>query len=192
MTPFKQAMCTKDESGKYCAAQATSPSAASNANVDVALGSSSSSVSSLKNYLWSTAIKKRAAAQTPVIAINETTFRASNLLFFFLKPDTPSAQLCTTCARSVMMSFITFETNVPYAPGLAQSPLMGGQGDLYNGMTSTCGKSFFSGAVQAAGGISGGLTSAINAAPRSVGQSFNGVIGAVMGTLLVAGATYVL
>jgi hypothetical protein len=60
---------------------------------------------------------------------------------------------------------------------------MGGQMDLYNAVNNACGSDFFSGAVQAAGGLSGGLGGAKSTAVRSVSQSFGGVVTAVMGTV---------
>jgi hypothetical protein len=158
--PFKKAVCSKSDSDKYCVMQeSTYSSSASGVN-------------------------KRATAQTPAIVPNTTTYRDSNLLFLFLTPQTPSTQLCTTCTRNILMSYITFETSVPYAPGLGKSPLMGGQPDLYNAVQSTCGKNFFSGAAQAAGGLSGGVLGNSSAAPRSVSQGFMGIItGALMGVV---------
>lgn len=79
------------------------------------------------------------------------------------------------------MSYIEFETNVPYAPGLANSLLLGGQPDLYNAVQNTCGKNFFSGAVQAAGGLASGLLGSSSAAPRSISQGFMGVTTALVG-----------
>jgi len=58
---------------------------------------------------------------------------------------------------------------------------MGGQLDLYNAVLNTCGKSFFGGAAQAAGGISSGLLG--SAAIKTVSESFGGIITAVMGTV---------
>jgi hypothetical protein len=84
------------------------------------------------------------------------------------------------------MSYFNFEQNVPYGPGISKSPLMGGQMDLYNAVNNACGSDFFSGAVQAAGGLSGGLAGSTSAAVRSVSQSFGGVVAAVMGTMAFA------
>jgi hypothetical protein len=151
LTPFREAVCTKADNDKYCVTQMSTSSSSSG-------------------------VYKRGDAQTPAIIPNTTTYRESNLLFLFLKPQTPSAQLCTTCTRNVLMSYINFETNVPYAPGLGKSPCMGGQPELYNAVQSTCGKNFFSGAVQAAGGISSGVLGNSNAAPRSISQDFMGII----------------
>lgn len=181
LIPFKQALCTKDSNGKYCATEITSPSSSnSNSQVDLVVTSGDSTFSSVKQFLWSSAgVAKRATAQTAAIIPNITTYRDSNLLFFFLEPDTPSATLCTTCSRSVMLSYISFETSVPYAPGLSSSPLMGGQSALYNAMTSTCGATFFTGSVQAAGGLGSGLLGnkmPTSAAQKLVCQSFAGLV----------------
>lgn len=188
MTPFKQAACTKADSGKYCAMQeSTSSSSASapgvsDSTTNIEVGDDD--VSTLRQWLWTQySISKRATTQTAAIIPNTTTYRDSNLLFLFLTPQTPSSQLCTTCTRNVLMSYINFETNVPYAPGLSNSPFMGGQPALYNAVLNTCGKDFFSGAVQAAGGISSGILGNSNAAPRSIGQGSASVTGVLMGAV---------
>jgi len=170
LTPLQQAVCTKDDNGKYCVTEATTPT-------------SSAAGTNINQYLWSQVSNaKRSTAQITAIIPNTTTFRQSNLLFFFLQPQSDSAILCTTCTRDILMSYINFEQSVPYGPGIKNSLLMSGQTDLYNAVTSTCGKSFLNGGVQAAGGISSGLVGT-SAAPRSVSQSFGGFVTAVMGTV---------
>jgi hypothetical protein len=181
LTPLKQAVCTKDDGGKYCVTEVTTPL---NARVNVAITGRSAAADAVQ-WLWRRVSNtKRAAAQTPAIIPNTTTFRETNLLFFFLQPQTASATLCTTCTRNILMSYISFEQSVPYGPGLSNSPLMGGQSDLYNAINNTCGKSFFGGAVQAAGGISGGALSP-SAAPRPVSQTFGGIVTVVIGTVVL-------
>lgn len=192
ISPLRKAVCTKDDKGSYCVnqAKAATPSGVSDAKVNVAV-SSGPDLSSLKQYLWSqNSVAKRAAAQTAAIIPNVTTYHDSNLLFLFLTPETASAQLCTTCTRNILMSYIQFQTAVPYAPGIGQSPLMSGQPDLYNAVTSKCGKSFFQGGVQAAGGISSGTLGDSSASPRSASQDF-GMVSMAMG-VLVLGFAYVL
>jgi len=88
-----------------------------------------------------------------------------------------------------MTQYINFESAVPYAPGLNKSSIMSGQSPLYSAISSECGASFMSGAVQAAGGLSGGLVS--NGAGRTVsaGSGALGLLVAVLGavaTVLVA------
>jgi len=129
--PLKDAVCSKDDSGKYCATETTAPSSAS--------GPSNN---------------KRAPGDPQVAFIpNITTIGSTNLLFLYLTGDLPSAQLCTTCTKNVLSAYIAWESDVPYAPGLSNSLLLSGQISLYQGVTNTCGKSFLGGAVQAAGGI---------------------------------------
>lgn len=78
---------------------------------------------------------------------------------------------------------------MPYGPGLKQSPLMGGQSDLYQGILSTCGKSFFESGVQAAGGLSGGvLGGSSSAAARVVSQDLI-MVAAFLSAVVVAFAS---
>ncbi|KAL5525408.1 hypothetical protein ACEPAF_9278 [Sanghuangporus sanghuang] len=195
--PLKDSVCSKDDSGNYCVTQISASSNStdqSSASASVSVDSSKSSVTStsqdiyelVQNNLWSYAsdssLKKRGSEDDVAALIpNITTFRSTNLAFFFLSEDTPSDQLCTSCTRSVLTSYMTFEQSVPYALGIANSPLLGGQSDLYNAITSECGSSFLSGAVQAAGGISDGIIS--GAAPRmsTEGGVFTATAAAVLG-----------
>jgi hypothetical protein len=77
-----------------------------------------------------------------VIAPNVTTYRSTNLPFLFLQPSMTSDELCTPCTREIMVSYIKWETQVPYALGLSQSPTLGGQMDIYNAINSTCGANY--------------------------------------------------
>lgn len=192
ITPLKNAMCSKDDSGNYCVTQATAPSGSSTDSV----GDSKSFVAStsqnvyelVQNNLWSYAsgssLKKRQQATDEGVASlipNITTFRSTNLPFFFLSQNTPSDQLCVSCTRSILTAYMNFEQQIPYALGIANSPLLGGQTDLYKAITSECGSNFLSGAVQAAGGLSGGIIS--GAAPRmsTEGGLFSVAAAAVLG-----------
>ncbi|KAF7968412.1 hypothetical protein HWV62_30609 [Athelia sp. TMB] len=192
LTPFTQALCAKNGDGAYCATEATSSSSSAiNNNVD-AVVAPGSSASSLKQFLWSTtgsSSAKRATAETAAIIPNVTTYRDSNLLFFFLQPDTPSATLCTPCARSAMLSYMQFEASVPYAPGLVNSVLMGGQSALYTAMNTTCGATFFTGGVSAVGGIASGMLggSGTSAAPRTIGQNAGVTVALLAGAAVFAG-----
>ncbi|KAL5496137.1 hypothetical protein ACEPAH_3054 [Sanghuangporus vaninii] len=196
--PLKGSVCSKDDSGNYCVTQVSASSSgntdSSSASASVSVGGSKSFVTStsqnlfelVQNNLWSYAsgssLKKRGSEDDVAALIpNITTFRSTNLPFFFLSKDTPSDQLCTSCTRSILASYMTFEQSVPYALGITNSPLLGGQSDLYNAITSECGSNFLSGAVQAAGGISNGIIS--GAAPRmsTEGGVFTAAAAAVLG-----------
>ncbi|KAI0920633.1 hypothetical protein AcW1_002319 [Taiwanofungus camphoratus] len=195
--PLQEAMCTKDDDGKYCVmdiASSSNSSTASASGVNNAAASSSGSSSSwasITKYLWnnasSTTVSRRDDTQTPIAILpNATTFSDNNILFLFLSPSLSSNQLCTSCARNILTSYISFESNIAYGPGLSASPLMKGQSALYSAVQSTCGASFLNGAVQAAGSLSHGLIG--GAAPRAV-SSNTGMLSALMGGLVLVVAS---
>jgi len=171
MYPFRTAVCCKGDNGQYCAIQSTASSGASNTS---SLGNSD-----IQKYLWSTAstLSRRDSAIT---IPNATTIEVHNIAFLLLQANLPASSLCTTCTRSIITSYINYESNVPYGLGLSQSTMFGGQTVLYNAIQSTCGASFLSGAVQAAGGISGGI---LSGAPRTVGVDFRGMMVVMLGVV---------
>ncbi|KAH8108370.1 hypothetical protein DFH11DRAFT_1822313 [Phellopilus nigrolimitatus] len=199
LIPMKAAACTKDDSGRYCVTQisqggsssasggSASPSASLSAGSKSVLSSKQSGYELVQNNLWqgsSSPLGKRAQVTdnvTSALMPNTTTFRSSNLAFLFLTPDLSSDKLCVACTRSVMSAYIAFEQSAPYAPGLSNSPILGGQPALYSAVNSTCGANFMNGAVQAAGGISDGLIS--GAAPRvsQEGSLFTAAAAAILG-----------
>ncbi|KAJ3742857.1 hypothetical protein DFH05DRAFT_1536042 [Lentinula detonsa] len=142
ISPMKTALCSKSDSGSFCALTATSTSSSAAAS---ASGDSAATIASQAQQYISTSSG----------TVNTTTFAATNLAFMFIQSTLTSAQ-CTTCTRNVMTSYINFESNAPYAPGIASSLLLGHQTSVYNAITSVCGSNFLSGVVQAAGGISTG------------------------------------
>ncbi|ODO06084.1 hypothetical protein L198_01314 [Cryptococcus wingfieldii CBS 7118] len=113
--------------------------AASNLYIEV-----SASASSLKKRVLST-LSSRAAQSVnmaTIITPNATTYKSTNLPFLFLQPTLSSSALCTPCTREVMVSYIKWETQVPYALGLSKSPILGGQSALWSAINSTCGTAF--------------------------------------------------
>ncbi|KII90083.1 hypothetical protein PLICRDRAFT_138521 [Plicaturopsis crispa FD-325 SS-3] len=185
ITPLSQAVCAKDDSGNYCATQiasTTSSSAASGpsgVSNDLAVGGSTGpDLSAVQKYLVVSpgSSKKRASTAAQALMPNTTTFAASNLLFMFLQPSLDSAALCTSCTRSILTSYINWESSAPYAPGLSNSPMLKGQSDLYKGIQSTCGTNFLSGAVQAAGGLGTGDSSSGAAPTAKVASAALGVV----------------
>lgn len=83
-----------------------------------------------------------------------------------------SPLLCTSCTKSILASYISWETRSPYAVGLTNSPLLGTQSALWNAVGGTCGAGFQS-AVASLGG-----QQALSAAYRglSVGWSMAGMM----------------
>lgn len=120
-----------------------------------------------------------------VIAPNVTTYRSTNLPFLFLQPSMPTAELCTPCTREIMVSYIKWETQVPYALGLAQSPTLGGQLDIWNAINGTCGANFIN-AINSQVQQTVGNTNSTSAAFVTVGEPA-GMRGAMALSALVAG-----
>jgi hypothetical protein len=151
LTPFKQAVCSKGDSGKNCVTEMPAPSG-----------------SDLSQYLAQ-------KSDGPQVAMypNATTYTTSNILFLFLKPDLASDKLCTPCSRSVLLPYVNLESNLPFAYSITESMLKG-QSALYDAIQQKCGKDFMGGAVQAAGGLSGGLGSG---SPRTVSMATESVLG---------------
>ncbi|KAI6037970.1 hypothetical protein EDC04DRAFT_2570522 [Pisolithus marmoratus] len=173
--PLRKAICSKDDSGKYCAAQLNKKTGSVN------VVTQGSNPSSLEQYLYTTQPDSTVTRRDSSSALipNVTTYEATNLVFLFLEPSTDSTTFCVSCTRNILTPFITFESNTPYAPGINNSVIMGGQTALYSSIQSTCGVNFLSGAVQAAGGLSSGILS--GDAPRSFSHDVSVAISAILG-----------
>lgn len=190
LVPFRQAICSKDDGGNYCATQLSNTS--STGTVTLVDTEKSQQQTLLSNYLYSTtgsgAVARRDVSNsTSALVPNVTTYQNTNLLFMFYTPSMTASELCTTCCRNVITPYITFESSCPYALGLSNSLLLAGQVPLYNNITSKCGSSFLSGAVQAAGGISSSLAG--GAAPLAVGQELSAAFSAILGVAAFVAAS---
>jgi len=143
---LQQSLCQKDDSGKYCVVNMTSPSSSSTTK-------------------RSSSLDRRDDSQAPLVQ-ELKTYGAEDIAFLTLQPNLTAKQLCTQCTRSVMNVYTTALNSVPYGPGLGQSLLLSGQQALYSAINTKCGPSFLSGAIQAAGALSTG------AAPRAADSTF--------------------
>lgn len=108
---------------------------------------------------------------------NATTFKTTNLPFLFLQPDMTSAQLCTPCTRAVLVAYVKWEARQPYALGLSQSPILGGQMDLWKSIEQTCGQTYTAGIAAEAGVLAAGNST--SAATGPVGVTKGAVVLAV-------------
>lgn len=170
--PFSQAVCTKDDSGNYCVLEVGSTS-----NSTKTLLSSDSTDSPPVDGLWSPLPNGNTRrGEDQVVIPNLQEFKRLNLVFLGLLPSLTADQLCKPCTRNVLNQYIQFMSSIPYAPGIQNSPTMGGETDLYNAVQQKCGAPFLSGSVQAAGGISGNI--------------LNGAAGLSVHTRTVAGALF--
>jgi hypothetical protein len=183
LVPFRNAVCCKNDSGQYCATESTaSTNTTSSQNgtnaVNVVVGSKNGDV---QKYLWSTTTSASLSRRDSVAMVpNTTTYASSNIAFLLLEPSLSETLLCTTCTRNIITSYISFETDIPHAYGVGESSMLGGQMPLYTAVQSKCGSNFLSGAVQAAGGIAGGI---LSGAPRTVGGDFKSTLAVMLGVV---------
>ncbi|KLO18691.1 hypothetical protein SCHPADRAFT_885993 [Schizopora paradoxa] len=185
-SPFVTAACSKDDNGKYCVTEIESSTGSSNTTgSSKSVASTNDKLALVQNNLASDAsspFARRATVTQNVTAAlvpNTTTFATTGLAFLFLTPDMTANQLCVSCTRQVLSAYMNFEQTVPYGPGLASSPLISGQNALYTAVNSTCGASFMSGAVQAAGGLGSGLLGGAMGVSPDVLTSFGAALAAV-------------
>lgn len=188
LTPLKNAICSKGDNSEYCVTDIAST-----------ISKSSTELSNVAKYVAqsstaSSALSRRADAAQVVASVtpNTTTFATNNLVFLLLQPELPKEKLCQTCTRNVITSYISFESDTPYAPGLSSSQLLAGQSTLYQAVQNTCGSNFLSGAVAAAAGLSGGLVGqATDNGAAQMSLASTGVAGAVLGVVaLVLGTGF--
>lgn len=173
LTPLEGAICSKDDSGNYCIISSDSSTGGALANTDY---------STIQNNLAYTPQLSR-RDDGPTMA-NLTTFHDSYLPFGFRTPDMDSTTLCTPCTRNILTPYFNFESDMPYAPGLANSPMLSNQNTLVSAIQSKCGANFLNGAVQAAGGIQTGPL--LGAAMPHVSSKFSSLCAVVAGGLTVA------
>ncbi|KZP00726.1 hypothetical protein CALVIDRAFT_560060 [Calocera viscosa TUFC12733] len=183
VNPLREAVCSKDNStGAWCVQEIAHEDAvagnntAALVNAAVAPSAQDKAIALAQEYLYESAapLRKRDGTDTnsssplstpaPLandtsVLPNATTYGSTNLAFLFLLPSLPSTLLCTTCTRTLLTSYIRWESAVPYALGLSNSAILGGQAALWNGVTATCGSGFVSNVEQGAGTVLGGSLS---------------------------------
>ena len=179
LTPFKQALCSEDDSGNSCLDGSNS----SSNNTALPSQSSFDQIQKSLSYVPSNDTNLSSGGEDAVLA-NLTTFHNNNIAFLFRNGSWDESNLCTTCTRSILTGYFNYESDSLYAPGLSNSQLLGGQDLLVAAIQQKCGVNFLNGAVQAAGGIkSGSFTSG---AVKGVSDRFTGIMTIVAGGLTVA------
>lgn len=143
LTPFTAAVCSKNTDGDYCATvvgeadkSSTSSAFSSSSNSSSQASSASASASpaivaqayqvphinmadlytSVTDVAKAAVSKlRRRQATTPSgLLPNAKTFSESGLPFLFISKDMSSSQLCTSCTKSILASYVSFETDFPY------------------------------------------------------------------------------
>lgn len=82
---------------------------------------------------------------------NAATWSSASLPFLFLSSNMSSSLLCTQCTKTILATYVSWESRMPYALGLANSPLLGQQGALWTGVGEVCGGGFLSSIASQAG-----------------------------------------
>jgi hypothetical protein len=180
LLPMRTAICSKDDSGNWCVL-ATPGAGKKETSSPITVGQV---LASLFTTTTGGALRRR--GPQAAIVPNMATYHDNNLPFLYYKPDLDASTLCTTCVRLILTGYMTFESNVAYAPGLSNSQLLDTQPSLYDAVKNKCPASFLSGAVQAAGGLGKGLSSA---AVTTINAEQMTVIALVMGTAMLAFAS---
>ncbi|CAE6420053.1 hypothetical protein ACGC1H_004853 [Rhizoctonia solani] len=129
LIPYRSAICAKDTS-TYCLLNPGTSSSSSSTYQNTRRSDVTYAAGHLTN-----AVHKR--AQT-VIMPNTDTYRNSHLMYLFISPEMDQEHLCTACAQQIISKYVAFETATPYALGLKQSPLLGGQSELWAAMQGKC------------------------------------------------------
>ncbi|GAA5987494.1 hypothetical protein JCM10908_001977 [Rhodotorula pacifica] len=104
------------------------------------------------------------AFDVPSILPDAQTWSSSNLPFLFLSPNMSSSVLCSSCTKSILSAYVAWESRMPYALGLANSPLLSGQGNLWTGLGQVCGTGFLQAVTQQAGeaNLAGGALASVS------------------------------
>lgn len=157
MQPFLAAICAKDSDGTYCAVNSSSQTA---------------------NATSSSGGSKR--ADQTVYAPDTADYRNNGVMYLGILPSLSAKSLCTTCTQEVLSAYAQWEATVPYATGLSNSPMLGGQGDLWTQTKKTCGDSFMNVVTSSVG------TANAEAANAGVSANQVGVSSAVAGVFAVA------
>ena len=178
LLPLQTSICSKDDSKNWCV---YGPAATARDFDEDA----SFSISEILALLY---IKKDSGALTrrdqAAIVPNTAAIASENLPYLFFTPNLSEAQLCVPCLRQVLTAYIKFESDIPFSYGLNNSVLLGAQSALYTAVQSKCPANFLTGAVQAAGGLSG--SSAIPTYGGEYQRIFALVMGAVTMMITVA------
>lgn len=126
--------------------------------------------------------------QASYMTPNATTYRTTSLPYLFLQADMDAKLLCSTCTKSIMAAYISWESQVPYALGLGSSPILGGQQQLWSGIGQTCGVNFTD-SISAQAGVSNTTGATVMGAGYKVTAGHglvSGAVLAVVGTIVAS------
>ncbi|KAG8930400.1 hypothetical protein FRC01_002826 [Tulasnella sp. 417] len=189
MQPWQDSICLKDN-GSYCVLKAPSKSSTSSSSSDDKTGAVVNAVvddgtdADLVNdaveefYAKGVNSVSRKRAEQTVYSPDTETYRESGVMYLYTLPSLSAESLCTPCTQKMLSAYASWEATVPYAAGLANSPMLGGQSDLWDATKKKCGDSFMN-VVTASVGTA---NAEVNAATQvGVSSAVAGVFAVAMG-----------
>lgn len=175
-------MCAKEPASQaYCLLNIGTGSSVGNTTQNIATGPSES-VKYAEDHLANSLVPSRRRAQS-VLVPNTDTYRNTNLMYLFTSPDMNSGELCTPCTQQIVSKYVAFESSTPHALGIKNSPLLGGQGELWTAIQEKCPASFLSEVSNIAGVASADQIS--GAAPALTGSMATALFGALAAFALI-------
>ncbi|GAA5898300.1 uncharacterized protein JCM6883_000986 [Sporobolomyces salmoneus] len=136
---------------QQAAAESWSSSSSYMASASAQASPSASASGNSSSSSNSTTASSSTTFKLPSLLPNSQTYRSMSLPFLFLSSSLPSTTLCTPCTKQILTNYISFESRQPYALGLANSPILGGQGELWQGTGEKCGAGFLTNIMQMSG-----------------------------------------
>ncbi|GAA5939328.1 hypothetical protein JCM3775_007192 [Rhodotorula graminis] len=176
---WSSASASASRSGSSAQASASASSSGANSTA-AASNSTSASTSSLGDDSTAAGVQ---SFDVPSILPNAATWSSASLPFLFLSPSMSSTVLCSQCTKSILSAYVAWESRMPYALGLANSPLLKGQGSLWTATGEKCGGGFLESVTKQAG-----ETNLTGGAAQGLAVRASGVLGAAVlaATLLLA------
>ena len=135
--PFRDAVCSKDASGKYCLPTITKNAAKKSPKTKRAMPLPQDVYSEaywarvLPTIPRSHMMAATNASSSPAINTSQLPSLAPQQVFFFLSGESDPDVLCTECSKHVLAAYISYELSSPYAPGLENSGVLKSQQSIY-------------------------------------------------------------
>lgn len=148
--PFRDAVCSKDASGRYCLPTITKKAAKKSSKTKRAMPLPQDVYSEaywarvLPTIPRSHMMAATNASSAPAINTSQLPSLAPQQVFFFLSGESDPDVLCTECSKHVLAAYISYELSSPYAPGLENSGVLKSQQSIYERAKSVCGRDFVS------------------------------------------------
>jgi hypothetical protein len=150
VNPLRDAACTKDpDTGEYCAMKASSTNTTSAVGVNNSVQDDEDDVvkaavaKAVSQGFTTKGLGRRQSSETVInYAPNSQVWSETALVFLFAVPGRSAESLCTKCTAAVLGVYASWGAQLPYALGLANSPLLGGEVALWKQIKEKCGDTY--------------------------------------------------